>query len=356
MGVYEDTQEAGMSLQGCIDEMFRQENNLLAEKNRNLKPEAVEHGHWVEERTEDGWKNYFENNGVQCGLYREVNETSKVATWGEVGGKMWKADGKTLMVGEVDSEGRWDGEGVIYLYPGLTLAVIGRYEAGKLVVGREGVLIGLQMDRSGLIMPSIELVTGRTIVYERPGAHHIADNIHMRELVESINVYVNISGIGNAGEGLFAKTELKGGSLVSIFNGVRQRTHIRLLNTLESWSDYRVFLDSSVNIDIPDCYIPCRKYSSTLGHKACHSFSPNCRFHQVYHPRWGKVVCLVAYRDIARHEEITVCYGYKMSFAPKWYSDLWLRHLRTEYGWSREDAVQYGLVTANCQNYFGNRN
>ena len=90
--------------------------------------------------------------------------------------------------------------------------------------------------------------------------------------------------------------------------------------------------------------------------KACHSFSPNCRFHQVYHPRWGKVVSLVAYRDIARHEEITVCYGYKMSFAPKWYSDLWLRHLRTEYGWSREDVAQYGLATANCKNSFEIRN
>merc|ERR1711892_769346 len=44
--VYEDTQEAGMSLQGCIDEMFRQENNQLAEKNKNLRPEVGVHGHW----------------------------------------------------------------------------------------------------------------------------------------------------------------------------------------------------------------------------------------------------------------------------------------------------------------------
>ena len=146
------------------------------------------------------------------------------------------------------------------------------------------------------------------------------------------------------------------GSLVSIFNGVRERTHIRTLKATEKWSDYRVYLDNNINIDIPDYYIPCTRYSSTLGHKACHSFSPNSRFSQVFHPRWGKVVCLVAYRDIARHEEITVCYGYKMEIAPRWYSDLWMKHLRRTYGWSKEDVGKYIMSVTNCQVAFETRN
>ena len=199
-------------------------------------------------------------------------------------------------------------------------------------------------------------MTGRNVVFDCPGAQYMANNLHDRELIESINVYVDISRMTNAGEGLFAKTAIKAVSLVSIFNGVRQRNHIRLLKATVKWSDYRVFLDSNMNIDIPDYYIPCSRYTATLGHKACHSFSPNCRFSQVFHPRWGKVVCLVAYRDIQRDEEITVCYGYKMDFAPKWYSDLWLKHLRSEYSWSKEDAGQYGMVVANCQAAFTTRN
>ena len=351
--VFEDNAEAVVRLKELIEEMFSESSSLLVEINKKLLGETG----LVEEVTEDGWRKYYEENGVLHGVYQEVNKRTNVATWRVVGGKMWRADGKTLMVGEVDSEGRWEGTDIVYLYPGLSLAVIGQYEKGKLLIGREGILKGLEKDSSGMIVPSIRLITGRTISYESPGAHHIASNLHQRELMECMNVYVDTSKITNAGEGLFAKTEIKKGSLVSIFNGVRQRIHSRNLSVFDdTWSDYRVCLDSSINIDIPDCYISCRSYSSTLGHKACHSFSPNSRFSQVFHPRWGKVVCIMALRDIARHEEITVSYGYKMTIAPKWYSDLWQRYLRTEYGWSREDVAQYGLPAANCQNTFIIRN
>ena len=133
------------------------------------------------------------------------------------------------------------------------------------MIGREGRLVGLDVDRSGLPLPRIQMLTRRMVEYESPGAHHMANNLHVRELIESINVYVDISRITNAGEGLFAKTEKRKGSLVSIFNGVRDRTQIRTLKVTAAWSDYRVCLDSSMNIDIPDYYIPWNRYSSALG-------------------------------------------------------------------------------------------
>ena len=85
---------------------------------------------------DDGLRNYYQEDGIKCGLYKEISKRNQVATWGEVGGKMWRAEGKTLMLGNVDYDGRLDGDGdgVIYLYPGLTLSLIGRYEKGKLVV------------------------------------------------------------------------------------------------------------------------------------------------------------------------------------------------------------------------------
>ena len=62
---------------------------------------------------------------------------------------------------------------------------------------------------------------------------------------------------------------------------------------------------------------PCFIQAS-LGHKACHSFTPNARFDEIYHARFGNIMSVVAKRDIRRHEEILVSYNYTLSVAPEW--------------------------------------
>ena len=86
--------------------MFKAESSLLERMNRKIRPEAEKRGSWVMEITDDGWRKYYQEDGVNCGLYEEISKMNQVATLGEVEGKRWRAEGKTLMVGNVDSDGR----------------------------------------------------------------------------------------------------------------------------------------------------------------------------------------------------------------------------------------------------------
>ena len=60
--------------------------------------------------------------------------------------------------------------------------VIALHKNGKLVIGREGRLVELDVARSGLPLPRIQMVTRRMVGYE--SAHQIANNLHARELIE----------------------------------------------------------------------------------------------------------------------------------------------------------------------------
>ena len=73
-------------------------------------------------------------------------------------------------------------------------------------------------------------------------------------------------------------------------------------------------MDESCSIDIPDFYIATKQYCATLAHKvaitlnmsnhpaccvqACHSFTPNSAFNNLYHPRFGRIMAIFAKRDI----------------------------------------------------------
>ena len=178
-------------------------------------------------------------------------------------------------------------------------------------------------------------------------------------------------------------------------------------------SDYMICCDPMYNLDIPDHYTSTATYAATLAHKvhlnmiltfddeglwmlfsihcdllmmkyisfccevnyaycvllfqACHSFTPNSSFINLYHPRFviffwkihrsllrfGKIMSIVALRDLHPGEEILVrvavfrllqkelnlswifqiqlqmqvCYNYKLDKAPQWYQNNWIQHL-----------------------------
>jgi len=136
------------------------------------------------------------------------------------------------------------------------------------------------------------------------------------------------SGISpQAGEGLFAKRHIKCGELVALFSGLREVKHDRSTTIRadeEAWSDYRLTLDSSIDLDVPIELTSLDKYCATLGHKACHSFSKrNARFENLWHPRFGRIMSIVAMSDIPEGTEVLVKYGYDMRIAPQWYKQLY---------------------------------
>ena len=52
-------------------------------------------------------------------------------------------------------------------------------------------------------------------------------------------------------------------------------------------NDNTISLDQDVAIDVPCQYVEEAAYCATIGHKANHSFQPNAKYVQVYHPRFG---------------------------------------------------------------------
>lgn len=82
----------------------------------------------------------------------------------------------------------------------------------------------------------------------------------------------------------------------------------------------RLTLDKSVDLDVGPESQSCDQYRATLGHKACHSFEmKNAAFREFEHPRFGRIMSVVALRDIQRDEEVFVSYNYSVSHAPEWY-------------------------------------
>ena len=140
-----------------------------------------------------------------------------------MGGRVWRLlDGRALMVGDTDSQGRFTGRDVIYFYPGYGLAVSGSFEQGKMENARECVPVYVKYDETGLPYPVVNVLkNSRLLEYENPGTHVPAKNCGLRDLWDIIHVYVAPSRVEFAGEWLFARRHIKKGSLVSVFNGAR---------------------------------------------------------------------------------------------------------------------------------------
>ena len=75
--------------------------------------------------------------------------------------------------------------------------------------------------------------------------------------------------------------------------------------------------------NIPKEFWNISKYRATLGHKINHSFvKKNTKFGYNYHPRFGVCRTVVATKNIKKHEELWVDYGYDLDDeAPQWYLD-----------------------------------
>ena len=77
-------------------------------------------------------------------------------------------------------------------------------------------------------------------------------------------------------EGLYLRKDVKSGQIVSLFNGLRCQSSRNQMIGQPNY-DYRIKLNGEIDIDIPLNCIDLNQYCATLGHKANHSFTPNCK-------------------------------------------------------------------------------
>ena len=209
--------------------------------------------------------------------------------------------------------------------------------------GRFCRIISTKPDKYGMPMFEIEFPNNKieiqnTFHRDTSTRLSISKSPMIRDPYEHQTIYIAKSKQAeDAGEGIFTKRMIPSGSLVALYNGTRQRDPP---NVMPQFSDYRLELDRCISLDIPDKYRTLPAYRATLAHKACHSFKPNANFVGIVHPRFGKIMSIIATEDIQHHEEVLVSYNYRMVHAPQWYVDFWFTHLRENENMSEEGLYQ----------------
>ncbi|XP_062249417.1 histone-lysine N-methyltransferase SETD7 isoform X1 [Platichthys flesus] len=223
--------------------------------------------------------------------------------------------------GKVNEEGEMTGESVAYIYPDGHTALFGSFVDGNLIEARLASLISCVTGKSCFDVPPNSPVYS----YDRSTSTCIATHTLLPDPYESKRVFVASSVIKGAGQGLFAKTDAKTDTVMAFYNGVRI-THSEVDSRDWALNGNTISLDEDTVIDVPQPLDQTERYCASLGHKANHSFTPNCKYDPFVHPRFGPIKCIRTLRAVQKDEELTVAYGYDHGLtgtngpeAPDWY-------------------------------------
>ena len=249
---------------------------------------------------EGRFREYFANGSIAgAGANRNGRRTGVLYTFDEYGGSV---------VGLVDKNGCLTGDEIAYIYPDERTALIGRFEDGLLVKGWPANL-ETTLDKSDYGLDKLPAFSFRDDYLESVGFDaSTSDHLSLQPLVSDVyeqdRVCVGKSLIKNAGEGLFAKVNLKEDEVASFYNGIRL-SHDEVDSRDWLLNENTLSLDEDVVIDVPVEYSDTARYCATLGHKANHSNNPNCKYDFFNHPRYAIIILYIMY--IGRMTVIESC-------------------------------------------------
>ena len=252
---------------------------------------------------------------VFYGEYRDNVPYGEVCLYDEWGG---------MVCGIADKKGELTGRDISYIYPDRTHALTGLFREGRLVRAVPSMVRGFNSETNCYQCQTADVMT---VAYDPSTKLRISKSPKQPDLYEQYYVYVRVSSIPGAGEGLFAKRTLSPNQVVSFYNGIRV-SHDAV--NKRSWFDNAntISLDEDIVIDVPIEYNQLETYCASLAHKANHSALPNSYYDKFTHPRFGRIKCIRAMREIPPHEEITVDYSYthvntenKIDL-PEWYTQI----------------------------------
>ncbi|XP_054453978.1 histone-lysine N-methyltransferase SETD7 isoform X1 [Anoplopoma fimbria] len=237
-------------------------------------------------------------------------------------GKCWiyYPDGGCVF-GKVNEDGEMTGDSVGYIYPDGHTALYGSFVDGEIIEARLATLITTKSGR-----PRFEITPNSPAYsYDKSTSTCITAHALLPDPYESQRVFVADSMIKAAGEGLFSKSDADADTVMAFYNGVRI-THSEVDSRDWALNGNTISLDEDTVIDVPRPFDQTERYCASLGHKANHSFKPNCKYDPFVHPRFGPIKCVRTLRAVQKDEELTVAYGYDHQTpgnndpeAPDWY-------------------------------------
>ena len=187
------------------------------------------------------------HNGVMSGSYRHRRFDGQLLGYGhmvsgvKVGPQLVVGSGgNSYFIGEVDNKDKLNGE-IIFLYPCLYTAIVGQYKSGKLVSGHYRTLDTATVV-NGFISLTFTDQIGREVLYDPPSCFYISRYPLETDQYEDDTVYVAMSSVEGAGEGLFARRDIRCGDLVSLFSGTKiykdsNKKSVKYGD--DEWSDFR---------------------------------------------------------------------------------------------------------------------
>lgn len=226
------------------------------------------------------------------------------------------------LFGVVDKLGQFNGNNIVYAYPDGGTFLKGRFCDGDMVQARLAHYRGYG-DKNN---PFSYVLTNRNVSFKRDvsTSTQISSDPLLIDPMEDLRVFVKPSDIEDGGEGLFAKVSAASGEVMSFYNGIRI-SHVEVDDRDWRWNNNTISLDDHIVIDVPENLSDTNIYRASLGHKANHSFTPNCMYDPYNHPRFGLIKSIRTIRNVLAGEELTVAYGYDHSKletdAPCWYRE-----------------------------------
>jgi len=276
----------------------------------------------------------FEGNydhGVPHGFFRHLNSFGDLEFFGcFYRGIMLGVCWKSLPGGGFLISRSWDfsDSSMIYLYPDCRTGLVGSFSGCDLKSAQLSEVLSCAKACDSILIPLMAKPSDHSYSFESANPSVFCRSPHTPDPYEALFVEVKESRIKNAGEGLFAKTDIEVGTIISFYNGVRVRSG----HDWEKPTPYKMVLDETSDIDLPESMTKLENYSATLGHKVCHSFEPNAETDVFYHPRFGLIRCIATIDTIRAGEEILINYGYNLSYAPTWYKVAWAMHQKVVRG------------------------
>ena len=183
-----------------------------------------------------------------------------------------------------------------FLYPDLLTALTGQWSGARLVAARQAEVRTVRVTQQNLLHIECSQPVGPTFSFSPSGPDNFgSSDPGMRDPYESKYIRVRRSGIEDSGEGVFAVEDLPPGSLAAVFNGYKVplgsgqdlTAGLSSLDEIYERLAYNIHMpeDETFFLDFPPAQAQLSVYSASLGHKVNHSFSPNCVFGTINHPR-----------------------------------------------------------------------